>query len=106
MAKIIAEYDTEDNKLKCSVGGKELTDVMEFSSSKYGDKYSCGIITASMDEENKMKVYTHIVASCNKNVPAQATASPYEGLLWWAEQIAGQDDSDFMKSAASYFGRN
>lgn len=113
MADIVIKFNTNDKKASVTVDGSEVGDVVDACvgkrydyDGKYEDDFYCSVSTVSVDESNKTKMLTRLVASESREGKALASvagrpASPVPGFE--VESVVAlsklaRDINDFMNS--------
>jgi len=63
MADIVVTYNTDDRKIKATIDGKAVKDLVEIEFYAYGEEGSVEIRTVKSDEEKKLYTVTKIMGN-------------------------------------------
>jgi len=84
MAKIIAEFDTQEKTLVVRMDGQVVDNVVgaRFETS-YGDEddYCCSVTTLDRNEDEDMRTYTQVLASSGPQNEADKVRSDIESFF-------------------------
>lgn len=92
MSKVTVEFDTLEKTVSVSINGKPVPDVSSvefYRSYDRDDEFRCGIMTVSKDEENDMRVVTHLVAHEEESI---SMASELPGFFVKSSKSKVQND--------------